>query len=100
MNWLLTHYSRLQSAPDHEAASRPQGRDQHEGLGASQRAGGGAKTRGCRIKSQAVQHTATNAAHAATQSSKKQKHHGPRSRKVKKAMNVEAKAHKLRTKHE
>ena len=37
--------------------------------------------------------------HAATQSSEKQKHHGPRSRKVKKAMSVEAKAHKLRTKH-
>ena len=37
--------------------------------------------------------------HAATQSSEKQKHYGPRSRKVKKAMIVEAKAHKLRTKH-
>ena len=33
--------------------------------------------------------------HAATQSFKKQKHHGPRSRKVKKTMNAEAKARKL-----
>ena len=61
VEWPLTHYSRLPSAPYHEGAGRPQERDQHEGLGASQRAGGGVKTRGCQVKNQAVQHTATNA---------------------------------------
>ena len=57
----MTNYSRLPGAPDHEGASRPQGRDQHKGPGALQRAGGGVKTRGGQVKNQAVQHTATNA---------------------------------------
>ena len=77
VNWLLMHYSRLPRAPDHEGAGRPQGRDQHEGPGPSQRAGGGVKTRGCQVNDSSeglMNARPQKTPHAATQSFKKQKH--------------------------